>query len=337
MKKIIFITNLPSFYKTNLFNKINENSDLLVLYTHENSSNRNSDFFKGNKKFKYKVLSENSFIYNLVYLKSLIKKSSYDELIIGGWDLLYFWIALLFGKKNKNSLIVESSIFESKTTGVFSYLKKIFLKKVSKIYVSGSSQKKLCETLGFKGEYKTTLGVGIFNIIPQPKFIQKEKILNFVYVGRLSEEKNLLYLIETFNKLPTLQLNIIGFGPLEKELKEKALENISFLGAINNTELTKYYQKNDVFILPSYAEPWGMVVEEALNNGLPVIVSNNVGCAEDLIKNSYGVIFNLSEADGLKNAINKIRNIEFYNQLTLNISKLDFFERAKKQVNLYLD
>ncbi len=86
-------------------------------------------------------------------------------------------------------------------------------------------------------------------------------------------------------------LEVFDFVLTEEELKAMAKQNVHFLGAINNKELSGYYQKMDVFVLPSLIEPWGLVVEEALNNGLPVIVSDRVGCAEEIIDESNGIVF----------------------------------------------
>jgi hypothetical protein len=74
---------------------------------------------------------------------------------------------------------------------------------------------------------------------------------------------------------------------------------------MDNGLLPNIYQKNDVFILPSIGEPWGLVVEEALNNGLPVI-------------------------------IRKMTDVDYYNQLRMNICKLDFCAVAQYQVGCYL-
>lgn len=119
-------------------------------------------------------------------------------------------------------------------------------------------------------------------------------------------------------------------------LKSIANQNIVFWGAIPNPELYKLYLQNDVFILPSLVEPWGMVVEEALNNGLSVIVSDKVGCAEEVVNDTNGIIFRLSENDSLHNAIKKIQEIEYYNSLKRNVSKIDFEKIAREQVNCYL-
>ena len=136
--------------------------------------------------------------------------------------------------------------------------------------------------------------------------------------------------------MPNLHLDIIGFGPLEEELKSIANKNITFLGAVNNKDLAKYYQNADVFILPSKSEVWGLVVEEALNNGTPVIVSDKVGCHYDLVTASTGLVFKSENLESLQEQISKICSINFYNNLRKGISQLDFIERAQNQVKAFV-
>ena len=136
--------------------------------------------------------------------------------------------------------------------------------------------------------------------------------------------------------MPNLHLDIIGFGPLEEELKSIANKNITFLGAVNNKDLAKYYQNADVFILPSKSEVWGLVVEEALNNGTPVIVSDKVGCYYDLVTASTGLVFKSENLESLQEQISKICSINFYNNLRRGISQLDFFKRAQNQVKAFV-
>ena len=92
----------------------------------------------------------------------------------------------------------------------------------------------------------------------------------------------------------------------------------------------------DVFVLPSKVEPWGLVVEEALNNGIPVIVSDRVGCAEEIINNSNGLIFHYNDKNEFVAAINKMAEIDFYNRLRKNISKLNFEEIEQAQIACYV-
>ena len=143
-------------------------------------------------------------------------------------------------------------------------------------------------------------------------------------------------MIETFNRLPNLELTIVGFGPMEAQLKSFAKNNTTFLGAVDNQKLPSLYQSHDVFVLPSISEPWGMVVEEALNNGLPIITSDRVGCANDLVGEKHGIIFSLNVSGALEKAICEICEHKTYYKFLKNISKLNFKAIGENQVSLYL-
>ncbi len=334
---IIYLTNLPAFYKINLFNRIAQQRKLLVVFTHESMTIRNEDFCKGERKFEFVSIAKKSEIGKILFILKLLKNADYQNLILSGWDKLIMWIAAFSSTKRKNSVAVESSLLESKVTGFVGFLKRVFLSRITIAYVCGKSQSDLMTALKFKGKQITTKGVGIFNIVPQPAYRAYSTVTNFIYVGRLSHEKNLIPLIETFNKLPELKLNIVGYGPQDSVLKSIANKNIIFHGPVDNSDLPQKYYDNEVFILNSSSEPWGLVVEEALNCGLPVIVSDKVGCAEEIIKQDVnGIIFPLSENDGLLNAVLKILDIQYYNTLRRNISLMDFNKVADEQTNCYL-
>lgn len=332
----IVITNLPSFYKINLYNEINKNCKLLVVYTWDHADGRNDDFYKGEMKFDHIFLHKN-IIVKVAQLMKIILTTSYKELILGGWDSVSLWIGAFLSQRRKNSVVVESSIHESTTTGLKGIVKRIFLSRISKVYASGKSQKELVETLGFNKKILITKGVGIFNYIKQPSYIERYQVKKFLFVGRLTAVKNLQFLIRVFNTLPDYTLTIVGFGELEAELKNMAANNIVFTGAIANKQLSSIYQEHDVFILPSYSEVWGLVVEEALNNGLPVIVSDRVGCAEEVIAvGESGLIFKNSDEDSLRNCIDMIQNIEIYNKMRKFISELNFEEIEQAQAQCYV-
>jgi glycosyltransferase involved in cell wall biosynthesis len=337
MYHFVYITNLPSFYKISLFNRIAKKRLILVVFTHESHIQRNEDFFVGEREFHYVSIANKSRLSKISFILDLLKNTHYQHLIIGGWDQLVLWVAAFKSPRTKNGVVIESSILESKTTGYIGLLKKLFISRISKAYCSGNAQKQLIKELNYTGEIIITKGVGIFNIVKQPVFYPKEQVSRFIYVGRLSSEKNLKYLINTFNDLPYLTLNIVGFGPLERALREIGNANIIFHGSVDNVLLPDYYNANDVLILPSLSETWGLVVEEALNNGLPVIVSENVGCSSEVVVQDYnGIIFSFRETDGLKKAILKMLDFQYYNTLRKNVSKMDFEKIAEEQVNCYL-
>ena len=66
--------------------------------------------------------------------------------------------------------------------------------------------------------------------------------------------------------------------------KHHGLDNVVFTGFVNQSDLPALYAASDIFVLPSQDEPWGLAINEAMCAGLPIIVSREVGCAIDLVK-----------------------------------------------------
>lgn len=115
--------------------------------------------------------------------------------------------------------------------------------------------------------------------------------LVFLYVGKFQEAKNLDFLLATFLSIPdaSIRLLLVGNGPLEEELRKKAgTDNrIRFLGFQNQSEMPVVYRLGDIFVLPSKSETWGLAVNEAMACGKPVLISQNCGCAADLVEEGY--------------------------------------------------
>jgi 1,2-diacylglycerol 3-alpha-glucosyltransferase len=131
----------------------------------------------------------------------------------------------------------------------------------------------------------------------------------FLTVSRLIKKKNLFRLIEAYKKyrslscFPPWDLVICGSGPLEKPLKDSAagLPAIHFAGFKQIDELKAYYGLAGVGILASsHFEQWGLVVNEAMAAGLPVLVSRACGCARDLVQEGVnGFSFDPHDLEGL--------------------------------------
>lgn len=120
----------------------------------------------------------------------------------------------------------------------------------------------------------------------------------FLVVSRLSPEKNYPRLLESFqsycDKGGKWNLVIAGGGPQERELlemiKAHGISGVSFAGWQLYETLPAYYALASCFILPSLSEPWGLVVNEAMACGLPILVSRQCGCSPELCQrglNSY--------------------------------------------------
>lgn len=339
MKKkydLLIVTPSNSFYKVNLFNEISKERNLIVLFSGKSVTKRSNDFYSNQMNFTYLFLPK-GIVSSFCKLIEVFRSIGCKNIIFSGWDFFPILPILYIFKFHRIGCIVESSINESVINGWKSFFKKIFLKRVDVVLASGTLQEQLVRCLGFEGQVSRFGGCGILNYQKQPKFEYRNEVRKFLYVGRLVPIKNVAMLVDFFNKHPEFRLTVVGTGKDEVKLKKMANSNILFVGSVNNLDIAEYYQQADVFLLPSKSEPWGLVVEEALNNGCPVIVSDKVGCSEDLVKElKSGIIFKSNDFADLENAIIKISDLDTYNNYRENIANFNFGERAKRQVNAFL-
>ncbi|WP_281637376.1 glycosyltransferase family 4 protein [Flavobacterium marginilacus] len=335
MKQLI-VTCLPSFYKNLAFRRIAEKNTLKVFFTYDSKIKRTGDFFRYGLENE-NIVKKRNFFKNLknLYLES--RKS--DFVTLGGWDDIYFWFLRLVIPKRKLKLIVESTINEFKESKLATPLKKFFLNGISECIVSGQPHARLVHHLGFNGKIKISKGVGVLDFDYEPIVKNRpEKVTEFLYVGRVSVEKGIDLLLTFFERNVNLRLNIVGSIEDEKYLNLIAAnDNITYHGYKNRDELKKIYSVNEVFILASRTEPWGLVIEEALYHGLPLIVSNNVGCSEDLVKlYNTGEVFVVDDLIDLTEKIEKIISVNQYMSYCENIKSINFKEISNNYINCFL-
>ncbi len=134
----------------------------------------------------------------------------------------------------------------------------------------------------------------------------------FAFVGKLVPKKAPLDLVKAFamvQKSHQCGLLIAGDGPLrgqvEQEISDRGVSSVTITGFLNQSQISTAYAAADVLVLPSiYGETWGLVVNEAMNCGLPIIASNKVGSATDLVEpGGNGFTFPAGDVDGLAAAM----------------------------------
>ena len=136
----------------------------------------------------------------------------------------------------------------------------------------------------------------------------------FLFCGKLQEKKHpsdlltALELLKRQNPDISPHCLIVGSGELELQLKEQASSRdlpVTFTGFLNQGDLSSAYVASDALVLPSdFDETWGLVVNEAMSCGLPAIVSDQVGCAEDLvIPGQTGYVFPSRDVKALSAAM----------------------------------
>lgn len=138
-----------------------------------------------------------------------------------------------------------------------------------------------------------------------------------LFASKLQSRKRCKDLVEAYKNLlsPGWPLSpylvIVGDGEdrvaLEKQAIEWGLEGVRFCGFRNQSELPRFFDLATVFVLPSRHEPWGLIVNEVMNAGRAVIVSDEVGCQPDLIEDGIeGCVFRAGDVGALTEALQRV-------------------------------
>ena len=246
---------------------------------------------KTNKFF----LDKKSWISKFSYVLNCFKNN--DFIIINGYNNYPFILTFVFNffslKKryiatdSDTQLVIPNNPL--KRFVKWFYLSVIFQNKYVLGFAGGSnSHKDLFRYYGMKEDRIFLMPM----MVDSAKFYAaKKKIPNlftFLFVGRLVSYKNVEHLIQQFNinfSDKDAVLKIVGDGDQLEYLVDKYIsEKIIFRGKKYNQELVADYLNASCFVCPSLFEPWGLVVNEALSAGLPVIARKEVGASFDLIK-----------------------------------------------------
>lgn len=249
-----------------------------------------------------------------------------DVLTITGY---YDWaqvLLLMYAKLRGTRVVisVESSQMDRERSRVKEGIKKAIFRLTDGFFCFGTSSVNYLLTLGVPSEKIAVRRAAVVdNTRIRRRYEQARQTnatrtyghKNFIYVGRLAPEKNLLTLFKAFKKfiedykLPGWGLMLVGDGPervpLEDFVKQNELSSlVQFTGGVPWQDVPVFLAEADVLILPSFSEPWGLVVNEALVCGMPVIVSHKCGCAADLVKaGENGFLFDPTDQQALVEAM----------------------------------
>jgi glycosyltransferase involved in cell wall biosynthesis len=139
-----------------------------------------------------------------------------------------------------------------------------------------------------------------------------------LFASKLQSRKRCADLLEAYQNLshgdgiePNPYLVIVGDGEeratLERRAAESGLTGVRFCGFRNQSELPRFFDMASVFVLPSRHEPWGLIVNEVMNAGRAVIISDEVGCQPDLITDGVeGCIFPAGDVTALTAALRRV-------------------------------
>jgi len=355
-KKVLLLTNMISPYRIPIFNTISERGNFYfkVIALAEREKNREWKLSENKIKFNYQVLPgwhwfiwgkkrEIAIHLNRGIFRRLLEYKP-DVIITSGYDDLAYWQAFLyckiFGKKfilwNGTTLLSAESI-----KGIRGRLKKIIICGTDRYIAYGTKAKEYLEYFGAEGDKiyigTNTVDMGYFRSRVE-EYRNKDGFLKgrerfpkylLLHVGQLIKRKGVLQILKALECLKDSEIGllVVGSGPEESNLrdfcKEKKLKNVFFEGFHQQDELAKYYALADVFVLSSFEEVWGLVVNEALDSGMYVLSSKYAGASYDLIKEGWnGEIFDPNNIAEIVNLIKRVKeNIKDIRKRRDEISK----------------
>jgi 1,2-diacylglycerol 3-alpha-glucosyltransferase len=243
-----------------------------------------------------------------------------DALAICGYNGIVPLTALIWAKAHgKITVMMSETSYHDKSRSIMrEWGKSQIVRRFDAAVVGGRGQKDYTASLGIPLE---RIFIG-YDVVDNEHFARgaaqaraQENNLRrryglpshyFLSVSRFIAKKNLPLLIDAYARYRKSSQNpwglvLCGSGPMEAQLKEQARDvpGIHFPGFMQAQELPLYYGLASVFILPSsHFEQWGLVVNEAMACGLPVLVSRACGCAPDLVQEGInGYTFDPQDVD----------------------------------------
>ncbi len=266
----------------------------------------------------------------------------YDVCLVHGHSYFSFWLAIFMAKFTRKKLLVSSdaTYIEGSQTSLSENNQKPSwknkLKKKIFPYFYNHFLDGLVVPSTAAQNFQLSLGVQENKIFVAPYVVDNELIktiaeqtdrnklraewqipedaLIVVFCAKFLPRKSPQDLLQAFSKVtvPNSYLVLVGDGPLKESLETEVKqlnieEKVRFLGLVKYSELPNVYTASDILVHPAEWEPYGLIVNEAMICGIPVIVSNRVGAGYDLVQEGVtGYTYPCKDVEALARLLNQV-------------------------------
>ena len=330
--RLVIVTEIISPYRIPLFNALALSAavDPHVLFLAETDpSLRQWKVYKEEIKFSFQVLpswrwqlGKHNALMNRDLGKAL-EAAKPDVILCGGYNYIASWQALRWARAKRVPFLLWSESNQQDRRRGFApieFLKRFFLEKCSGFVVPGRSAREYLRAQNIGQEIFTAPNAVDNNLFGNAAGLARQSgelrrrqlrlpDRYFLFVGRLVRDKGIFDLLAAYAKLDeplrrTFGLVFAGDGAARRQLEEHAASispgAILCPGFVHRDQLAEYYAFAQVLVLPTYSDTWGLVVNEAMACGLPVIVSRAAGCAADLLQEECnGLLVKPGDVSGL--------------------------------------
>ena len=327
--KILFYTNVPSPYRVSFFNELGKHCDLTVLFETGSSTERDDtwkdykfEFFRGIILKGIRTAVDSAFCPEII---KYLKKDTYDHIVVTQVaSYTAIWAAVYMRMRNIPYCYEGDGGFVSSITGLKARLKRLVIGGAEYCFSTSELFDDYCRAYGAKNgkiyRYPLT-SIEEKDVLPKPltrvekELYKKELGMTEEYillsVGQFIYRKGFDILLQAVKELPeNVGIYIAGGTPTAEFLEMKAkwnLERVYFVDFMKKDKLSKYYRAANIFVFPTREDIWGLVVNEAMAHGLPVISTNRCISALEMVDSGEeGYIVPVNDVNALKSAIVKI-------------------------------
>ena len=359
--KILFLTNIPSPYRVDFFNELGKECELTVIFERTSSSGRDASWkcFEA-RNFTPIILKGIKRKVDTAICPSIVKylkRQKYDQIVVTNFTSVTGMLAIAWMRLMRIPYWLESD-------GGFAKTGKGFKERIKKVFIKGAQG--YFSTAQEHDQYYLQYGAELAkirhypftslyrqDILSSPVSMQEKQKLReelgmreqkiVVAVGQFIYRKGFDVLIEAMALLPKdVGCYIIGGTPTQEYLQQAmslGLDNVHFVGFIAKKELEKYYLAADLFVHPSREDIWGLVINEAMAKGLPVVTTDRCIAGLELIKTpAMGRIVPVGDVQQLASSVELQliqTNEDTSRQILKNISHYCYEEMARCHITVF--
>jgi glycosyltransferase involved in cell wall biosynthesis len=297
--RVSLLTEIPAPYRIPLFNALaaRPEVELDVIFLRARNPDRPYRLHEDEWRFGGRVLAGRDLTVRGRWLvlntgaAAALRRTRPDVVVLGGWNQPAFWVALAWARARRVPVVlwVESTLRDARPSGG-GPAKRLAARAAAAFVVPGQASRAYVHALAPAAEVVTApnaVDTGFYaSRLDERDALRAERGLTrpcVLYVGRLAPEKAVDVLVAAARGLDA-DVVLAGTGPEERHLREQAPPNVRFLGHVERDELPGWYAAADVLCLPSRSEPWGFPLNEAAAAGLPLVATDAVGAAHDLLE-----------------------------------------------------
>lgn len=331
MKKLLFVTSYASPYRVHFFDELGKHAEVTVLFADrkEDQAHRSGDWFvegaggfNGVQLLK-RVASPKKRDLCLDVIDWL--KKPWDHIILCGYSSPTVILAMLYLRLHRIPFYMEvDGGLIREDSGPKYWFKRLLVSQPSHWISSGRYTTRYLVHYGAREEdtflypftslWEQDIPAGVPTAEEKRQLRQKlgmteEKIA--LYVGRYDPKKgmdDLLHICPSLDR--SAGIYFVGGEPTAEHLgfcKDEGLENVHFEGFKKKDVLADYYRAADLLVLPTWSDVWGLVINEAMAYGLPIVTTDRCVAGVELVENGVnGYIVPARDRDALTEAVNRV-------------------------------